>query len=242
MVAHAMHIQHHMRGICLDEDAFQKRDHLEQSRVLPSGRQVLAAFLPFTIRFVGSVLAVFASSALGAEDADWRVWLEAKFFAPAWSSVVPGAQRTVLAGGVWDGSKLVPFTKAQASGVPGGWVAFQKAARRAADSDFAQVEIIFQRDKRQVIEFAALRAERPLMPSAVLAGSVGAKFFESFGDVFFLAVPSRTRAFVFPKIGIDLSRYSGMVWEAYRETADPVSFELFEWRQGELRAVGAFDP
>jgi predicted Rdx family selenoprotein len=93
-----------------------------------------------------------------------------------------------------------------------------------------------------VIEFAELSSEQPLVASAVLAQELGSRFAETLGEVLLLAVPSRYRAFVFPQHGRDPSQYAGMVWEAYRETAYPVSVELFEWRNGRIKAVGAFEP
>ena len=93
-----------------------------------------------------------------------------------------------------------------------------------------------------VIEYAELSSAEGLVSSAVLAPEFGERFEDTLGEVLLLAVPSRSRAFVFPQLASDVSRYSNLVWNAYRETAYPVSVELFEWRKGVLRAVGLFEP
>ena len=176
------------------------------------------------------------------EELAWRVWLEAKFLAPAVHSPVADAQTTVFAGGFWDGSQLVPFGRSQWGGLALNWGGFESAARARAGEDLAGVSVRFERDKRRVIEFAELSSDQPLVASAVLAPNLGARFSDTLGEVLLLAVPSRYRAFIFPKHGRDPAQYAGMVWAAYRETAYPVSVELFEWRSGRIKAVGAFEP
>jgi hypothetical protein len=190
-------------------------------------------------------LAVFLSVpvvAVPPGSSDWRVWFEAKFLAPAGHRRVPGAEGTVLAAGFWDGSQLVPFERNQWSGLSLSWADFEAAARLKSGNDLAGVSVRFQRDKRQVIEFAELHSELPLVASAVLAPGLGNRFADTLGEVLFVVVPSRYRAFVFPQHGRDPAEYAGLVWAAYRETAYPVSVELFEWRGGKIKAVGAFEP
>jgi hypothetical protein len=153
---------------------------------------------------------------------------------------VPGAQGTVFAGGFWDGAQLVPFARSQWAALALSWEGFESAARGKAGGDLAGVSVRFERDKRRVIQFAELSSEQPLVASAVLAPGLGARFSDTLGEVLLLAVPSRYRAFVFPQHGRDPSQYAGMVWAAYRESAYPVSIELFEWRNGRIKAVGAY--
>jgi predicted Rdx family selenoprotein len=189
------------------------------------------------------MLSLCAPLTVGAgEEPAWRVWLEARFLAPAACAPVPESQGTVFAGGFWDGSQLVPFERGQWGALGLKWGDFESAARQKAGGDLAGITVRFQRDKRRVIEFAELSSEQPLVASAVLAQELGSRFADTLGEVLLLAVPSRYRAFVFPQHGRDPSQYAGMVWEAYRETAYPVSVELFEWRNGRIKAVGAFEP
>jgi hypothetical protein len=179
---------------------------------------------------------------LAEGEGSWRVWFDARFLAPAVQKAVPGAEKTVFSGGVWDGEQLVGFERRRWVELGWSWEAFEAAARRNAVLDFASVGVRFQRDKRRVIEFAELRSDQPLVASAVLDPGLGTRFSETLGEVLFLAVPSRYKAYVFPQHGGDPSQYSQMVWAAYRETAQPVSMELFELRQGKFRAVGTFEP
>ncbi len=155
---------------------------------------------------------------------------------------MPGAESTVFAAGFWDGSQLVPFERGRWSALGLEWGAFETVARKNAAAELLGVSLRFQRDKRRVIEFAELYSEQPWVASAVLAPGLGARFADTLGEVLFVAVPSRYRAFVFPQHGRDPAQYADLVWAAYRETAYPVSVELFEWRGGRIKAVGVFEP
>lgn len=175
-------------------------------------------------------------------EPEFRVWLEAKFMGAPVSNPIEHAKKTVKVAGVWTGSQLTPFEKKDWAKLGLPWTAFESKTRAAASEDFQKFQISFKRDNRKVIEFAELNSNEGLVCSGVLAGELGEKFEDTLGEGLLLAVPSRFRAFLFPKLGSDVSKYSDLVWSAYRETAYPVSVELFEWNKGNIRAIGVFDP
>jgi hypothetical protein len=218
-----------MRGVCLDQNALQKRNHAPKHFVRLRGRQ--AAWLLFFL------LIAFEAS---AAEPELRVWLEAKFMGGPVSELRENAQKTVTVAGFWDGNQLAPFSKKDWSKLDVKWPAFEKKAQSSASADFQKMKVSFKRDRRMVIEYAELFSPEGLVSSAVLAPEIGERFGDTLGEVLLFAVPSRSRAFVFPQLGSDVSKYSGLVWDAYRETSFPVSVELFEWRRGSIRAVGLF--
>ncbi len=162
--------------------------------------------------------------------------------APALSAPVENAQRTVLAGGRWDGTNLVAFTRKEIEASRMQWQTLESETRIAAANDFQKVQVTYKRDQRKVIEYAELQSKEPLVASAILAPELSTTFADSLGEVLLVVVPNRNHAFIFPQLGPDVSRYSALVWNAYRESAYPVSVELFECRNGVLRAVGLFEP
>jgi predicted Rdx family selenoprotein len=176
-----------------------------------------------------------------AADSDWRVWLEAKFVAPAASAPIANAQRTLLAAGRWNGTQLTPFTRKEWATISTSWKAFDETTRAAASTDFQTVEISYKRDAKNVIEYGEMVSKQGLLPSAVRAPELAKTFASTIGEVLLIAIPSRTRAFVFPEFGGHIARYSSLIWDAYRETAYPVSIELFEIRDGAIKAVGLFE-
>jgi len=234
VVSNAMHVQNHMSGIRLGQDSFQKGDHACKDLTRLTRRQALRRIL------MGLPLIAPAHGLL-AVDPDWRIWLEGRFMAPQVHSPVEGAKRSLLCAGRWDGTQLVSFTRLQWLELGMSWVQLENSTKRASAQDLAQCSVSFKRDKRQVIEYAEVRCELPLVASAVLAPEFATRFSETLGDVIQLAVPNRHKAFVFPQLGSDLSRYSDLVLNAYRDGAYPVSVELFELRNGILRCAGIFE-
>lgn len=177
-----------------------------------------------------------------ASELEFRVWLEAKFMGAPISSTLENAQKTLKVAGVWDGNGLAAFTKKEWSKLGLNWTEVENKARKTASDDFRKLTISFKRDRRMVVEYAELFSSEGLVSSGVLAAEMGERFADTLGDDLLFVVPSRYRAFVFPKLGPDVSKFSGLVWSAYRENSYPVSVELFEWRKGNIRAVGLFEP
>ncbi len=56
-----------------------------------------------------------------------------------------------------------------------------------------------------------------------------------------VVVPSRYTAFVFPELATHYQEYYPMVFEAFRETAWPVSVEVFQFSANGIRAIGVFE-
>ncbi|MEK0445127.1 MAG: hypothetical protein RLZZ399_448 [Verrucomicrobiota bacterium] len=234
VVADAMDIQHDMGGVRLDQNAFEEGDHVGEIRREVRGRQALRIL-------VGWLWVCLGGAAL-AEGGEWRVWMEARFMRPAMSAALPGAERTVIAGGRWDGEELRAFSKKEWEALGVDWATFEKEARRQSVRDWEGVEIRLERDKRKVIQFAELRSKQPLVASAVLAPGFGERFADTLGDRLWVVVPNRFQAFVFPKLAGAYEKYAGMVLQSYAATAYPVSLEVLEWSRDGWRAVGIFDP
>ena len=121
------------------------------------------------------------------------------------------------------------------------WEKLDSGARRAASIELKQIVPSYKRDRRDVIEYAELFSPNGYVSSAILAPELGDTFADTLGEVLLFAVPSRYRAYIFPQLGGDISKYNSLIWGAYRETPEPVSVELFEWRNGKIRAIGLFE-
>ncbi|MEY5026089.1 MAG: hypothetical protein RLZZ244_1617, partial [Verrucomicrobiota bacterium] len=175
------------------------------------------------------------------KEETWRVWLEARFVRPAVSAPIPGAQRTVLALGEWDGMRLRAFTREEWAAQGAGWEEGERRARAQCARDLERVESVVRRDRRGVVESVELRSVEPRMASAVLAPGFGERFAEWVGEGCLLVVPNRHQAWVFPKHASVHARYTAEVLRAYAATSSPVSVELLEWSGAGLKAVGVFE-
>ncbi|HEV7869599.1 MAG TPA: hypothetical protein VGO90_18050 [Chthoniobacteraceae bacterium] len=119
--------------------------------------------------------------------------------------------------------------------------ALLEAARANSTADLAELKPRYVRDRHNVIQYAELASDRPLVASAVLAPGFLPLFKDTLGDSVLVVVPSRYAAYVFPKLASSYRDYYPMVFEAYRATAFPVSVEVFEFSAGSIQAVGVFE-
>ncbi len=174
-------------------------------------------------------------------EAGWRVWLEPKFMHAPVTVAIPGAGRTELAAGTRDEHGDVSLLRPQFEELKTGWESFVAKARTNADAELATLKPSYVRDKKQVIEYAVLSSEKPVVASAVFAAKFLDLFKETLGEKVLVVVPSRFKAFVFPALASRYEEYAPMVFEAYRATAFPVSVEVFEVSAEGWKAAGVYE-
>ena len=237
MVTDALDVEDNVGGVCLDKNAFQKCDHARKVRAMASLAQVcglllLSMFLPM----LGPVV-----QASPPPQAEWRIAFEASFFQPGVRVPVPDAKKTFLTAGIYKDGEFTGFTKKEWEGFALEWEAFAKAARWNAESDWESLEIRFKRDRREVVQYAEIISRNGTAGCCIVTEGFGTRFFETMGDSFLFAVPSRQQCFVFPKLAGNTAVYSDMVHAAYRASSNPISVELFEWDKGVIKAVGVFE-
>jgi hypothetical protein len=103
----------------------------------------------------------------------------------------------------------------------------------------------YTRNRKNVVEYAELKSEKPFVAASVAAAVLTPRFLSLFERVFgstvLVAIPSRGVAYVFPKLASTYSDYAPMVLEAYHDAAHPVSTEVFEVGPKGMRAVGIYE-
>jgi hypothetical protein len=184
------------------------------------------------------VFSVVASAESPAEP--WRVILEPKSMHRAVEWEVPGAKRTVLAPVVVDGADyLFPSREI--------WERFhldrkeiQRRGDIAAAADLASITPRYERNRKDVIEYAELSSDHPIVASAVLAPNFLDLFRDTLGEKVLVVVPNRFRAYVFPTLASDYQDYFPMVSEAFHDTAWPISVEVFEVSAAGWKTVGVY--
>jgi len=97
------------------------------------------------------------------------------------------------------------------------------------------------RNRNKVIEYAQFRSDRPIVASAVLAPGFLNLFRDTLGEKVLLIVPNRYTAYVFPSLVNNIEDYSPMVIRGFRDSAYPVSVEVFEVTARGVRSVGIFE-
>jgi hypothetical protein len=237
MVADAMDVDDDVGGVCLDKNAFQKCDHALKVRAMASLAQVCGSL------FVSAVLTIVGRSVQASPppQAEWRIALEASFFKPAVRVAVPEAKKTFLTAGIYRDGEFTGFTKQEWEEFAIDWDAFAAVARRNAERDWESLEIRFKRDRREVVQYAEIISRNGTAGCCVVTEAFGPRFFETMGESFLFAIPSRQQCFVLPKLAGNPAVYSDMVHSAYRASSNPISVELFEWDKGVIKAVGMFE-
>ena len=170
----------------------------------------------------------------------WRVLLEPKSMRREVIWEIPGAQRTVLAPVVMDGSdylypprKILDQFKVDPADI-------RERAAPAAAADLVALTPRYQRDRKMVIQYAELHSDRPIVASAVLAPKFLEMFKDTLGEKVLIVVPNRFVAYMFPALASNYQDYYPMVLEAYRATAWPISVEVFEVSAEGIKAVGIY--
>ena len=151
------------------------------------------------------------------------------------------AERTVLAPALLIASDYEFPTRARFEEEHLDLEALLKLNARAVDAELATLQPRYVRDRKNVIVYAEIRAQRPLLASVVLAPKFRELFKETLGERLLVAVPSRFVAFVFAGLTRDYQQYAPMVLEEYRSTPFPVSTEVFELSVDGLKAVGMYE-
>jgi hypothetical protein len=157
------------------------------------------------------------------------------------SSAIPGAQRTEYAAGLLRDGELHAFTAEEWKTRAIAWVNFQGKARENAAADLAALKPEYVRTKRKVISYAILRSPEPIVASAILAPKFLSLFEDTLGPKVIVAIPNRFVAYVFPALASDYVDYAPLIHREYRETAAPVSLEVFEFSPEGVRAIGEFE-
>lgn len=154
---------------------------------------------------------------------------------------IPNAQRTVLAPALWKNDEYLFPTRKYFESLNVDIAAIRQLAAQAATADLAVLTPRYERNRKQVIQYAELKSDRPIVATAVLAEKFLEIFRDTLGEKVLLVVPNRFTAYVFPVLASNYQDYSPMVFEAFRATAWPVSVEVFEVSVAGLRAVGVYE-
>jgi hypothetical protein len=190
-----------------------------------------------------SVFAALAAHAEPPATGSWRVWLEPRFMHQPVTGAIAGAQKTELAAGTLAADTLEPLAKADLEKLGSTWEKFAAQARTNAEADLAQLKPEYVRNRKKILEYAALKSTKPIVATAVLAPGFRALFAETLGPDLLVVVPNQNTAFVFPKLASTYRDYAAMVQQAYRDTSHPVSMEVFEITDRGMQAVGVYpDP
>lgn len=174
-------------------------------------------------------------------DLKWALLLEPHFMRPEVSMAIPGAERTVIVPALVQDDGLKVLTKADYDRIGVDQKVIGKQARENASALLKTLEPKFERNAKNVIEYAELAADSQLVVSTLFAPDFAARFESTLGPELLVVAPSRSRIFVFPKLASSVKEFGPMILDIYRDATYPVSTEVFEVTPEGLKAIGNFE-
>jgi hypothetical protein len=89
---------------------------------------------------------------------------------------------------------------------------------------------------------AVLTTDSPLLATCILSPGFLTRFSAFFGPELIVAVPTRNKIYVFPKLANRLPDMTQNIRDDYLISAMPVSTELLEISKKGIKAIGNIDP
>ena len=154
---------------------------------------------------------------------------------------IPGAKKTVLAAAQHTKYGVKAFSDDEWREKAYDLKAFYAAAEATADAVVDALEPEFQRDSREVIEYALIKSKDGFLSSALTSKRFLPRFEREFGDDVRVVVVDRFILYVFPAIGGKLEAFGPALAEIYRTTPFPGSLEVFQVNKEGYRVVGSLD-
>ena len=125
---------------------------------------------------------------------------------------------------------------------PKDWDAFVKRSREDTSVLMATMNPLMVRDNHQVIQAAVISSDDPILASCILNPGFLRRFSAILGPELIVAIPSRTKIYVFPKLANRLAEMARTIRDDYLISPQPVSTELFELSKKGMRTIGTVDP
>ncbi len=178
----------------------------------------------------------------GSEQEQAAILLGGYFERPPVYRYLPGSRETILYPAIigrYNRSDPLPHA-AQLS--PKEWDHLIKETEENSMLQLATITPEMIRDKRGVIQMAVISTDDPTTASLILLPAFLQHFSAIFGSELIIAIPSRNKIYVFPKLANQISKITDLMLDDYRISPMPVSTELFELSPKGLKAIGDFNP
>jgi hypothetical protein len=167
--------------------------------------------------------------------------VEAKLAGAKVYTSIPGAKATVLAAAQETQYGVRTFSDDEWREKAYDLKEFYSAAEATADGVVDALEPEFQRDSRDVIEYALVKSKDGFLSSALTSKRFLPRFEREFGGDLRVVVVDRYILYVFPAIGSKLETFGPALAEIYRTTPFPGSLEVFQVNEEGYRVVGTLD-
>jgi len=122
------------------------------------------------------------------------------------------------------------------------WDNFIRESLERASLLLATLDPLMVRDRAGVIQMAVLSSDNPMVASCILTHGFLQRFSAIFGPELLIAIPSRNKIYVFPKLANRIASAIPTIHDDHLISPMPVSSEIFELSAKGLHSVGTLDP
>lgn len=191
-----------------------------------------------------SLMTVRASSDVPASDqkGDPTLLIVPSFERPPVFRYLPSSKRTLLAPAFVAKSGEITFVDGREFQTSEQWDRFVKAARERQALQLATIDPQMIRDNHGVIQMAVIVSENPMTASCIVQPGFLQHFSAIFGPELLIAIPTRNKICIFPKLANHLPMMRDAIRDDYLISPMPASTEIFELSRNGLRAVGSLNP
>ena len=161
---------------------------------------------------------------------------------PAIHRYLPGSKRTVLSPALMKSSGEITPLGEESFTTPDAWDRFIKEAQESSELKLATLTPDLVRDSHGIIQMAVITSESPFTASCILTPGFLRHFSAIFGPEILIAIPTRNKIYVFPKLANHLAAMTETIRDDYLISPIPASTELFELSNTGLHAVGSLNP
>jgi len=153
---------------------------------------------------------------------------------------LPGSKHTIIYPALEDKDGwITPCDKLFS---PNEWDHFVKVALEHSSMLLATSDIQMIRDKRNVIQMAIVSTENQTTATCIILPGFLEKFSAVFGPELLIAIPSRNKIYIFPKLANRIGDTLQTIHDDHLISPMPVSMELFELSKKGLHTVGNLEP
>jgi hypothetical protein len=202
------------------------------------------SFLPGILVMITAGIFFLGTSTLlhvREEKENPELLLGGSFIRPPIHRFLPGSKRTILFPA--EVGKYGAVKPMKADGMsPESWDRLIKESREGDSLLMATLDPMMIRDNHGVIQSAVINSDNPRTASCILLPGFLRRFSAVFGPELIVAVPSRTKIYIFPKLANRLPEMIRMIHDDYLISPQPVSNELFELSKKGIRTIGTVDP
>jgi len=204
--------------------------------------QPLSHFSLLSVLAVSLLFPGVGTSVASDREGDPVLLIVPSFERPEVCRYLPGSKRTLITPALMQHNGETRLLGAKAFKTSGEWDHFIKRARERSALQLATLNPEMIRDSHGIIQMAVIFSESPLTASCILSPAFLQHFSAIFGPELLIAIPTRNKIYIFPKLANHLQQMTGTIWDDYLISPMTASTEIFELSRNGLYAAGSLDP